>query len=76
MLIFNLADIVSSITLAINCLIKPFTMAGLAVLFLNHDFARLFDRPRGQPTRHDRKLPWLHRHHLDPPLAPPFVNMT
>ncbi|MFN3972426.1 MAG: hypothetical protein ACK4L4_13805, partial [Gemmobacter sp.] len=23
-----------------------------------------------------RELPGLHRHHLNPPLAPPFVNMT
>lgn len=23
-----------------------------------------------------RKLPGLHRHHIHPPLAPPFVNMT
>lgn len=31
------------ITLAINWLIKPFTMAALAVLFFNHVFAGLFD---------------------------------
>ena len=32
---------------------------------------------RRNPLRQDRrKLPWVHRHHLDPPLAPTFVNMT
>jgi ACR3 family arsenite transporter len=31
------------ITLAINWLIKPFTMAALAVLFFNHVFAGLID---------------------------------
>lgn len=34
------------ITLAINWLIKPFTMAALAVLFFNHVFTGLIDPPR------------------------------
>jgi len=34
------------ITLAINWLIKPFTMAALAVLFFNHVFAGLIDPER------------------------------
>jgi ACR3 family arsenite transporter len=34
------------ITLAVNWLIKPFTMAGLAVLFFNHVFAGLIDPDR------------------------------
>lgn len=34
------------ITLAVNWLIKPFTMAGLAVLFFNHVFAGLIDPAR------------------------------
>jgi arsenite transporter len=37
------------ITLVINWLIKPFTMAALAVLFFNHVFRRA-DRPRKAPN--------------------------
>lgn len=33
--------------------------------------------PRRNPLRQDRReLPWLHRHHVHPPLGPSFVNMT
>ena len=41
-------------------------------------FNKLKSSRRGfHPLRQDRReLPGLHRHHLNPPLAPPFVNMT
>ena len=33
--------------------------------------------PCRNPLRQNRReLPWLHRHHVNPPLAPSFVNMT
>lgn len=33
--------------------------------------------PRRHPLRQNRReLPRRHRHHINPPLAPPFVNMT
>lgn len=39
-----------------------------------HRGPRPLRRHSRRPNR--RKIPRLHRHHVDPPLAPPFVNMT
>ena len=35
-------------------------------------------RPPGRHTirQNRRKLPWVHRHHVNPALGPPFVNRT
>ena len=35
-----------------------------------------YDRTAERPPKDLRKLFGLHRHHVDPALAPPFVTMT
>ncbi len=53
---------------------KPYRLRNLA----ERCFNKLKNARRvAYPLRQDRReLPRLHRHHLDPPLDTPFVNMT